>query len=236
VEQMAARPEAPARPAPPAFPARPGFRGPGGSTVLVQSVNGDSTYRITPGDGAPAITFHKDYGGAVKLDYPDEKGETRSADAPSIETFVKDHPELATKFGITEEGIEYGGTRVSFKGALPGFAFPRGPNRGRLVLPLVPPGEEGLRAEGAAFERVSEALRSQLEIPEGQGLVVTRVEDGGRAQAAGLRKSDILLEIDGRKVSTLRDVRDALKGAASATVLRRGARITLTPEPPKKDF
>jgi S1-C subfamily serine protease len=66
----------------------------------------------------------------------------------------------------------------------------------------------------------------------GVGLVVIRVDPGGAAEAAGLQKSDILLEIDGRKVSSIQDVRESLKGAKSAAVLRKGSRATLT----KKDF
>jgi hypothetical protein len=234
LDSMAEKPkvQAPRR----ALPGMPGLRGPNGSSVTVQSINGDSTYRITPGDGSPAITFHKDKAGAVKLDYTDEKGEPKGAEAASIEKFVKEHPELAGKFGITEEGIDYAGTRVSFKGGLQGFAFPRGFNRGRLILPPVFDDEEGLRAEGATFEKVSEALRAQLDLPEGQGLVVTKVEEGSVAQSAGLRKNDILLEIDGTKVSSIRELRETLKGAKSATVLRKGHRETLAPSTPKKDF
>lgn len=216
--------------------ALPGLRGLTGSSVTVQSINGDSTYRVTPGDGGPAMTFHKDKAGAVKLDYADEKGESKSAEAGSVEKFVKDHPELAAKFGITEEGIDYGGTRVSFKGGLQGFALPRGFNRGRFAPPPALEEEEGLRAAGATFEKVAEALRAQLDLPEGQGLVITKVDEGGAAGAAGLRKSDILLEIDGKKVSSVQDVRKTLKDSGTTTVLRKGRRETLTPPAQKKDF
>jgi len=210
----------------------PGFRGFNGSSVTVQSVNGDSTYKVTPGDGSPALTFHKDRAGAVKLEYTDEQGASKTAEAESIEKFVKDHAELAGRYGITEEGINYGGTRVSFKGGLPGIPFPRG-----LRVPPFPGLEEqGLRAAGATFEPVSEALRAQLDLPEGEGLVVTKVDEEGATGSAGLRKSDILLEIDGKKVVSVREVRENLKGATSATVLRKGKREVLSRAAPKKDF
>ena len=207
----------------------PGLRGLNGSSVTVQSVNGDSTYKVAPGDGSPALTFHKDKAGAVKLEYADEQGAAKSAEAESIEKFVKDHKELAGKYGITEEGIDYGGTRVSFKGGLP---FPRG-----FRVPAIPRAEEeGLRAAGALFEKVAEALRTQLDLPEGEGLVVTKVDEGGTAESAGLRKNDILLEVDGKKIASVREVRENLKDAASATVLRKGKRETLPRAAPKKDF
>ena len=58
----------------------PGPRGFSGSSVTVQSINGDSTYTIAPGDGSPAITFHKDKAGAVRLEFKDEKGESTSVE------------------------------------------------------------------------------------------------------------------------------------------------------------
>ena len=207
---------------------------------MVQSVNGDSTYKITPGDGNAPITFHKDKAGAVKLEYTDEKGAAKTVEAESVAKFVADHKELAEKYGITDEGITYGGSRVSFKGGFQGIPLPRGFNRGRAPVPpaLLDEEEEreSLRAAGATFEKVAEALRAQLEIPGGQGLVVTRVDPGGAAESAGLRKSDILLEIDGKKVVSIKDVKESLGKATSAVVLRKGKREALAPSDPKKDY
>lgn len=226
------------RPRPPAprrgAPGLPGFRG---SSVTIQTINGDSTYRITPGDGSAPFTLHKDKAGAVKLEYADEKGAPKTAEAESLGKFLKDHPELAAKYGISEEGIDCGGTRVTFKGGLQGFPFPRAFRMPR-EFPL-PPGfepDEGLRADGATFEKVSEALRAQLDLPADQGLVVTRVDPGSPAEGAGLRKNDILLEVDGKKMASIRDVRESLKGSRTATVLRKGKRESLAPSSPRKDF
>lgn len=223
-------------------PGLPGFgfrRGGFGSSVTVQSVNGDSTYKIFPGDGSLPLSFRKDRTGAVKLEYTDDKGAPKTVEAESLEKFVADHKELAEKFGITEEGINYGGARVSFKGGLPGIPLAR---RFRWQIP-VPPAlpledeeKQGFRTGGATFEKVSDALRAQLDVPEGQGLVVTKVEEGSPAEAAGLRKSDILLELDGKKVSALKDVKEILQSAKSTLVLRKGKKETLTPSGLKKDF
>jgi hypothetical protein len=219
-------------------PNLPGFRGgfgARGSSVQVTSVNGDSTYKIAPGDGSPGITLVKGRAGGVKLEYTDEKGATKSAEAESLEKFLKDHKELAETYGITEEGIDYGGARVSFKGGAFGGvpALPR-VFRFRQGFPFQE--EEEGRAGGASFEKPSDALRAQLEIPAGQGLVVSRVEEGSDAAALGLRKSDVLLEIDGKKVGSVQDARDGLRKAASIVVLRKGKRETLSPAPPRKDF
>lgn len=232
----------------PGFPGAPGAPGFGfrGSSIQVQSVNGDTTYKITPGDGSDPITFHKSAAGGVKLEYPGEKGEKKTAEAESLGKFLKDHKELAEKYGISEEGIDYGGARSSFKGGgVPGFAIPRGAWRFRALPPKdeddlndlldsVLKLEPGQKAAGATLERVPDALRAQFELPEGEGLVVSRVAGGSDAEAAGLRLHDVLLEIDGKKVTSARDVRENLKKAGSVTVLRKGKRETLKPE--KKDY
>jgi hypothetical protein len=219
----------PKAPEVPRRPGRPGAFGLRGGSVSVSSVNGDTTYTLTPADGSPGITFFKSASGAVRLDYKDEQGAAKSAEADSIAKFLKDHADLAAKHGITEDGIDHGGVRVSFKGnGLPGL--PRG-----LRLPRFPKGfpfeeeleEAELRASGAVFEKPGDALRAQLELPEGQGLVVLRTDAGGAAAQAGLRKSDILLEVDGRKVASMDDVK-SLKDATSLVVVRKARRETLT--------
>jgi hypothetical protein len=236
LEAMAPKPRTPAQPrGGPGF--NFGFGGGRGGSVTVQTVNGDSTYRIAPGDGSPAILFFKSAGGAVRLEYPDEKGESQRVEAESIEKFLKDHAALAEKYGITEEGIAYGGARVGFNGRLQGLPVPRVLNRPRVLVPPLPGLErEELQAGGATFERVDDALRAQLEIPDGQGLVVTRVPDGSAAEAAGLRKSDILLEVDGKRVSSIQDVKEGLPKKTTAVVLRKGRRETLEASGPRKNY
>lgn len=213
-------------------PGRPGLRG---SSVSVTTINGDSTYAIRPFDDTPGLTFHKAAVGKVKLEYRDEKGEAQSAESDSMESFLKDHAELAQKFGITEDGIEYAGSRVLFKGVAPGFGFrPFNAPMPRRALPPAPPREEERApVAGAVLEPVEDAVRSQLDLPDGQGIVVARVVPGGAAEALGLRKSDILLEIDGRAVASPESVKDRLTRDSKVTVLRKGKRETLGG---RKDF
>jgi hypothetical protein len=225
-----------AAPAAPPLPGRPGF---GGSSVTIRSINGDSTYVITPGDGSPVLTFHKAASGSVKLDYADDKGESKSAESANLATFVKDHKELAEKFGISEEGINYAGSRVGFKGnGMPNFNLPRFPlpqRPGRVLPPPPVPAEEeeGTPVAGALLGAVDDSLRAQLDIPEGQGAVVARVTPGSVAEALGLRKNDVLLEVDGRKIASPEAAKGLITKESSAVVLRKGKKSTLNP---KKDF
>jgi hypothetical protein len=225
-----AKPEKPAPrrlvPPPAPAPGRPGARG---SSVSVRSVNGDTTYVIRPSDDLPTLTFHKAAAGLVKLEYSDDKGESKSAEAPTIEAFVKDHPELAQKFGITPEGIDYAGSRLSFKGigAFPRFNLP--PQQRRQPPPVLPaPDDEpGVEVAGARLAPVDEAVRAQLDLPEGEGVVVTRIAPNSAADALGLRKSDILLEIDGKKIASPDAAKGLITRDSKVALLRKGKRETL---------
>jgi hypothetical protein len=215
-------------------PGRPGSRG---SSVSVRSVNGDSTYEITPFDGSAVLHFEKSASGKVKLVCPGDQGQPATAESANLETFLKDHRELAEKFGITEEGIDYAGSRVSFKGAglVPNFRFklPQRPFR-PLPAPPVPSEEpESVPVAGALLAPVDDSLRAQLDIPENQGAVVSKVAPGSVAESLGLRKNDVLLEVDGKKVASPEAAKGRITQDSTALVLRKGKKETLSP---KKDF
>lgn len=230
---------APEKPAPPRRGAPGGMPGMRGSSVSVRTTNGDSTYTIKPAEELPVLVFHKAAVGKVKLEYTDEKGDAKSAEAATLDDFLKEQPELAKKFGITAEGIDYAGSRVSFKGrGFPEFAFPRfnvpppQPPR-RVPAPAPAPAEDGVPVAGALLEPVDEALRAQLDLPEGQGAVVLRVAPGGVAEQLGLRKSDILLDVDGKKITTPESAKGLIARDSKLTIVRKGKRETLGG---RKDF
>lgn len=243
----------------------PGIR-PGMSRLTIRQSNGDTVYAINPEEGEP-IEFQRSKDGAVKLTYPDGTGGQAEASAESLEKFLSEQKTLAEKYGISKEGIEYGGTRLSFgaRRALP--AVPR------LDVPELPgmPGwpdleefktlREDLRrafeelnksrtfppdmwernffggeatGRGLQLTPVPGVLRTQLAIPEGQGVVVESVREGSAADAAGLKRHDVILEIDGEKVSGPADVRTHLKRESSVKVLRAGKEQALKPEPGRK--
>lgn len=211
------------RPGPP-----PGFQGFRGSSVQVQTVNGDSTYVITPGDGAPALTFRKKGEGAVKLESVDEKGKPLQAEAENVAAFLKEHKGLAERFGISEEGIHYAGARVPFKGGMFDRLLP--PRRPPPPPRPLPPGEERpLPPPGPDFEPVSEALRAQLGLPEGAG--VTAMRD---AALPGLLRFDVVVEVDGKPVGTPAELRRRASPGAVLTLIRKGERLKVGGE--RKDF
>lgn len=223
-------------PTKPAKPAAPGRLGGRAATVQVQSINGDSTYTITPAGGTP-FTFRKSAGGAVELDTTDGDGKEQSVKSDTLDAFLKDHKELAESHGITKDGINFAGASIDFDG---------NPMKGIRIFRAVPfkNGDEDeleermqelmdgftvrppMRAAGATFEAVTEVLRSQLEIAEGQGLVVKSVGEDTVASRAGLKKHDIVLEVDGAKVAKSKDLKE-LKKDSKVLVLRGGKKVSL---------
>jgi hypothetical protein len=235
------------------------------SIVSIRRTKEGTVYGLQPADG-DAIEFVRGTEGKAKLVYPDGKGGTAEAESESVEKFLADHKGLAEKYGITKDGIEYGGSKLQFSSPLPqipGFA----PLELPAPLPLQPLELEDLFKQseelrkafedlrlwrevpfdrpmggafgfntirGAQFGRVPEVLRSQLSIPEGQGVVVETVREGSTAAAAGLMRHDVILEIDGKKVTGLADVRANLNRDSKIKALRAGREQMLQPPPPRK--
>jgi membrane-associated protease RseP (regulator of RpoE activity) len=93
---------------------------------------------------------------------------------------------------------------------------------------------------GVRSAPVSEAVRAQVEVPEGQGVVLEVVAPDGPAARAGLAVHDILLVMNGEAVKSVDDFRSRLQAAMpeqkmSVTFLRKGrqseASVTLGAPP-----
>jgi tetratricopeptide (TPR) repeat protein len=95
------------------------------------------------------------------------------------------------------------------------------------------------RASGAArlgvgVEKPSAALADQLNLPGGQGLIITSVKADSPAAKAGLKVNDVLLKVGGSAVpgdpKEFGRALDKIKGgeAVNAVVLRKGKRETVS--------
>lgn len=96
------------------------------------------------------------------------------------------------------------------------------------------PAEEGKL--GLTLQPVTPEVAKQLEIPEDtKGLVVTQADPSGAAAAAGMRRGDVILEVNRQGVSTLDEMRSALEksgnNAAMLLVSRGGQTTYLTIKP-----
>ncbi len=99
--------------------------------------------------------------------------------------------------------------------------------------PIRPPARagEGPRL-GVEVTTVPPALRTQLGLPDGKGLLVLSVEAGSPAAAAGLLTHDIILAFDGLSMTRSLDLRDAFRavekgGDFEITVLRASKELKL---------
>ncbi len=126
-----------------------------------------------------------------------------------------------------------------FKDLLPKGEEPEAP------APAPAPKKEPKRAEpkkaepkaprpwlGVQPEDLPDELRAQLDLPEGEGLLVTDVLAGSPAEKAGLKKNDILTKIDGKAVKGEESLAKFMSTAkagqeATLTVLRKAKEQTI---------
>jgi serine protease Do len=88
-----------------------------------------------------------------------------------------------------------------------------------------------VREFGLRVQKLSPELAEQLGVDEVEGVVVTAVEPGSAAGEAGLRRGDIILEVDRSQVEDVGDLREKL-GAVEETALlliRRGDATVFIP-------
>ena len=59
---------------------------------------------------------------------------------------------------------------------------------------------------GVTLDEADDTLRSQLRLATGEGLVVTEVISDGPAAGAGIRPHDVLIKLDGKRLSTVESI------------------------------
>lgn len=104
-------------------------------------------------------------------------------------------------------------------------------------------GKGGLRVTtsiwlGILTEPISEDLRAQLDLPEGQGVVVRKIQPESPAAKAGVKVHDVLVEAAGKSLGKVDDLQAVLKGAGekplTISLLRKGAKQTIEVQPTKR--
>ena len=86
---------------------------------------------------------------------------------------------------------------------------------------------------GIAGRSLTPALARELGVDTPRGVLVQQVEDGGRAQTAGITAGDVILEVDRKPVADVADLQQALKRHPAGTPLlvlvhREGQSLYLT--------
>jgi serine protease Do len=79
---------------------------------------------------------------------------------------------------------------------------------------------------GMTVQELTPEIARSLGVSDSKGLVVTNVDDGSPADEAGLRRGDVLVEVNQKKIDNLRDYRAALgrvgSGDSLLLLVRRG--------------
>ena len=76
-----------------------------------------------------------------------------------------------------------------------------------------PAKEEKARTFGLTVETATKDLAGQHGVERVDGVIVTDVERGSIAHKSGLKAGDIITEVNRKSVKSLKDFREALKGA-----------------------
>ena len=85
---------------------------------------------------------------------------------------------------------------------------------------------------GVSLETADNALRAQLALPAGRGIVVSDVTSGSPAEKAGIKKHDIVLELGGKHVDsqqTLAGLVQAAKDQPTTLKVLRSGQTTVIP-------
>ena len=192
-----------------------------------RSLHGSSSGTIVENDRKTSWTLDGD--GRIKVTLQDGKDAAEQTyEAKSFDELKKDHPEVA-------ERVERALPRQDGRG----FVFQWGaPDRPGGVHRLDPNQDDPFQLEapqapvlGIEWSPVPDVLREQLDLSDG-GVVVESVVHDSLAAKLGLKRYDVLVEVNGKKVAGSPDVRAALEGAKAgdtvkATIVRKGQRTTL---------
>ncbi len=121
---------------------------------------------------------------------------------------------------LNAEGTLIGINSAIFDGAEGiGFAIPIDVAR-RVVAELIEHGEVLPVTLGLEFQDLDPALREVMELPRDlTGALISRVQPGGPADRAGLRRGDIVGRIDGRRLDSARQLFEILEMVTPSQVL-----------------
>jgi len=197
-----------------------------------------SVHGVVESDGE-RIEYRTDESGRVHVKITRD-GETEEYEAESLEALKEQAPEVHDKVAR-----HFGRTRI-FIGPRELPDWPEDfPFRGwrdwqeRLRNPLTPrplvPREravpEGFRL-GVWIGEISDALRTHLQLREGEGVLVQDVVPGSLADRIGVEKHDVIRKLNGEPVGSAAAITQRIGklpegGKVTLTIIRKGAPLTL---------
>ena len=115
---------------------------------------------------------------------------------------------------------------------------PPGPDLGQPQFPMPQPVKPSDYWLGIGFRPLEEALRTQLGLPEAQGLLVNQVMPEAPAARAEVKRHDVLLKANGKPLGGIQQLIDAVDaakdGELSLEIVRGSKPITIKVKPEKR--
>ena len=93
------------------------------------------------------------------------------------------------------------------------------------------PEENGIEAFGLRAQDLTPALADQLGLDQADGVIITDVDPSGSAAEAGIRRGDIIVELDRKAVKNANDLSKRLKASkdGALVLVRRGEATLFVP-------
>ena len=91
----------------------------------------------------------------------------------------------------------------------------------------VAPQEEGADAFGLRAQDLTPAIADQLGLDKAEGVIITDIDPDGPAAEAGLRRGDLIVEIDRKSIKNAKDFAEKLGGSEKVLVLVKRGESTL---------
>ena len=199
---------------------------------------GDSD-RIRKGDWAIAIGNPFQFDNTLTVGVISAKGRSLglSRETQSFENFIQ--TDAAINFGnsggplLNINGEVVGINTAIRGGGAQGLGFATPINTAKRLLPELKNGKVVRGYLGMGIVPVTDDVKEAFNLNETRGALVQYVDPGKPADRAGLQKGDVVVEIDGRKISTNRELIDYISylpvgSKVNITVIRNGQRKTFT--------
>jgi serine protease Do len=198
---------------------------------------GDSE-RIRKGDWAVAIGHPFTFENTLTVGVISAKGRSLglSQETRSFENFIQ--TDAAINFGNSGGPLlniagEVVGINTAIRGGAQGLGFATPINTAKILLPQLKQGKVTRGYLGMQIQDVTEETREAFELKEARGALVQVVEPGKPAEKAGLRRGDVIVEVDAKAIRNNRELIDYISYLPVGTsvklgVIRNGERINLT--------
>ena len=199
---------------------------------------GDSD-RIRKGDWAIAIGNPFQFENTLTVGVISAKGRSLglSQETQSFENFIQ--TDAAINFGnsggplLNINGEVVGINTAIRGGGAQGLGFATPINTAKRLLPELKNGKVIRGYLGMGIVPVTDDVKDSFKLPEARGALVQNVEAGKPAEKAGIQPGDVIVEIDGKKINTNRELIDYISylpvgSKVNLTVIREGQRKTLT--------